>query len=210
MVLAFALIGQPALCKLKCNFHDGEINMTGNRLGLEQATLGGGCFWCLEAVFELVQGVQQVVSGYSAGQTSDPNYEQICTGQSGHAEVVQITFDPQVISYKTLLEIFFTIHDPTTLNRQGNDRGTQYRSIILAHDANQKAIAQTVVQEISDSGIWGAPLVTQLQMLERFYPAEDYHQGYYRGHPNQGYCMLVVAPKVLKFREKFRSQLKRT
>lgn len=184
--------------------------MTGIRLGLEQASLGGGCFWCLEAVFELVQGVQQVVSGYSAGQTQDPDYEQICTGQTGHAEVVQITFDPQVISYKTLLEIFFTIHDPTTLNRQGNDRGTQYRSIILAHDANQKAIAQTVIQEISNSGIWGAPLVTQLQMLERFYPAEDYHQGYYRGHPNQGYCMLVVAPKVVKFREKYRSLLKKT
>jgi peptide-methionine (S)-S-oxide reductase len=184
--------------------------MTGNRLGLEQATLGGGCFWCLEAVFEQVQGVQQVVSGYSAGQTPDPNYEQICTGQTGHAEVVQITFDPQVVSYQTLLEIFFTIHDPTTLNRQGNDRGTQYRSIILYHDANQKAIAQAVLQKIGNSGIWGAPLVTQLQALERFYPAEDYHQGYYRGHPNQGYCMLVVAPKVVKFREKYRSLLKNT
>ena len=182
--------------------------MAGNRIGLEQATLGGGCFWCLEAVFEQVHGVQHVVSGYSAGQTQDPNYEQICTGQSGHAEVVQITFDPQVVSYQTLLEIFFTIHDPTTLNRQGNDRGTQYRSIILAHDAHQKTIAQAVLQAISSSGIWDAPLVTQLQDLERFYPAEDYHQGYYRGHPNQGYCMLVVAPKVVKFREKYRSLLK--
>jgi len=189
-------------------FSSRENDMTGNRLGLEQATLGGGCFWCLEAVFEQVQGVQQVVSGYSAGQTPDPNYEQICTGQTGHAEVVQITFDPQVISYQTLLEIFFTIHDPTTLNRQGNDRGTQYRSIILTHDANQMAIAQAVLQEIGSSGIWGAPLVTQLQALERFYPAEAYHQGYYRNHPNQGYCMLVVAPKVVKFREKFRSLIK--
>ena len=181
--------------------------MTGNRLGLELATLGGGCFWCLEAVFEQARGVEQVVSGYSAGQTENPNYDQICTGRTGHAEVVQISFDPQVISYRTLLEIFFTIHDPTTPNRQGNDSGTQYRSIILYHDANQQAVAQTVMQEIASSGIWDAPLVTQLQALTHFYLAEPYHQGYYRGHTQQPYCQAVVAPKVVKFREKFRALL---
>ena len=182
--------------------------MTGNRLGLELATLGGGCFWCLEAVFEQARGVEQVVSGYCAGQTEKPSYEQICTGQTGHAEIVQITFDPQTLSYRALLEIFFTIHDPTTLNRQGNDRGTQYRSIILFHDLNQKAVAQAVMQEISASHIWDAPVVTQVQALEHFYPAETYHQGYYRGHPNQAYCQAVVAPKVVKFREKYCALLK--
>lgn len=182
--------------------------MTGNRLGLEQATFGGGCFWCLEAVFEQARGVEQVVSGYSAGQTPNPTYEQICGGESGHAEVIQITFDPQTIAYRSLLEIFFTIHDPTTPNRQGNDRGTQYRSIILYHNDNQKTLAQIVMQEIASNNIWGAPLVTQLEMLTHFYPAEDYHQGYYRGHPNQAYCQLVVEPKVLKFREKHAALLK--
>jgi peptide-methionine (S)-S-oxide reductase len=182
--------------------------MTGNRLGLELATLGGGCFWCLEAVFEQARGVLQVVSGYTAGATPNPTYEQICTGNSGHAEVVQISFDPQVISYRTLLEIFFTIHDPTTLNRQGNDRGTQYRSIILYHDENQKAVAQEVVREIDNAKIWDAPLVTQLQALTHLYPGETYHQAYYRGHEEQPYCQFVVAPKVVKFREKFRALLK--
>ena len=182
--------------------------MTGNRLGLELATLGGGCFWCLEAVFEQARGVLQVVSGYTAGATPNPTYEQICTGNSGHAEVVQISFDPQVISYRTLLEIFFTIHDPTTLNRQGNDRGTQYRSIILYHDENQKAVAQEVVREIDNAKIWDAPLVTQLQALTHFYLGETYHQAYYRGHEEQPYCQFVVAPKVVKFREKIRALLK--
>ena len=184
--------------------------MTGSRLGLEQATLGGGCFWCLEAVFEQARGVLQVVSGYAAGETPNPTYEQICSGNTGHAEVVQISFDPQVISYRTLLEIFFTIHDPTTLNRQGNDRGTQYRSIILYHDADQKAVAQEVMREIGTAKIWDAPLVTQLQALEHFYPGETYHQAYYRGHEEQPYCQFVVAPKVVKFREKFRTLLKAT
>lgn len=182
-------------------------NQLGSEIATQVATLGGGCFWCLEAVFEQARGVQQVVSGYSAGPTPNPTYEQICTGQTGHAEVVQITFDPQVISYRTLLEIFFTIHDPTTLNRQGNDRGTQYRSIILYHDLNQKAVAEVVMQEIVGSNIWDGPLVTQLQALEHFYPAEAYHQAYYRGHANQAYCEIVVAPKVLKFREKYRALL---
>ena len=182
--------------------------MTGNRLGLEHATLGGGCFWCLEAVFEQARGVEQVVSGYSAGNTPNPTYEHICSGTTGHAEVVQISFDPQVISYRTLLEIFFTIHDPTTPNRQGNDRGTQYRSIILYHDENQKTVAQEVMREIDAAKIWDAPLVTQLQALTHFYPGETYHQGYFRGHEQQPYCQIVVTPKVVKFREKFRTLLK--
>lgn len=184
--------------------------MSGNRLGLEQATLGGGCFWCLEAVFEQARGVEKVVSGYSAGETPNPTYEQICGGRTGHAEVVQITFDPQTISYRSLLEIFFTIHDPTTPNRQGNDRGTQYRSIILYHDADQQAVAQSVMNEVASNDVWGAPLVTQLQPLVLFYSAEDYHQGYYRSHPNQGYCQAVVAPKVLKFREKHQALLRQS
>jgi len=182
--------------------------MTGNRLGLETATLGGGCFWCLEAVFEQARGVEQVISGYTAGHTDHPTYEDICTGTTGHAEVIQITFDPQVISYRTLLEIFFTIHDPTTPNRQGNDRGTQYRSIILHHDDTQKTIAHDVIREINDAEIWNGPVVTQVQALEHFYPGETYHQGYYRGHESQPYCRLVVEPKVVKFREKFRALLK--
>jgi peptide-methionine (S)-S-oxide reductase len=182
--------------------------MPGTRLGLETTTLGGGCFWCLEAVFEQARGVEQVVSGYAAGETENPTYESVCNGNTGHAEVVQITFDPQVISYQTILEIFFTIHDPTTLNRQGNDRGTQYRSIILYHDDAQKQTAQAVMREVDQSGIWGAPLVTQLAPLTRFYPGETYHQGYFRGHTQQPYCQAVVAPKVVKFREKFRALLK--
>ena len=184
--------------------------MSGNRLGLEQTTLGGGCFWCLEAVFEQARGVEKVVSGYSAGETPNPTYEQICGGRTGHAEVVQITFDPQTISYRSLLEIFFTIHDPTTPNRQGNDRGTQYRSIILYHDDDQQAVAQSVMQEMASSNIWDAPLVTQLQPLALFYSAEDYHQGYYRGHSNQAYCQAVVAPKVLKFRAKYQALLRQS
>ena len=182
--------------------------MTGNLLGLETATLGGGCFWCLEAVFEQARGVEKVISGYTAGHTNNPSYDDICSGATGHAEVVQISFDPQMISYRTLLEIFFTIHDPTTPNRQGNDRGTQYRSIILHHDESQKAVAHEVIREINDAGIWDAPVVTQLQALEHFYPGEGYHQGYYRGHESQPYCQFVVAPKVVKFREKFRLLVK--
>ena len=158
--------------------------------------------------FEQARGVEKVISGYTAGHTDNPTYEDICSGTSGHAEVVQITFDPQVISYRTLLEIFFTIHDPTTPNRQGNDRGTQYRSIILYHDENQKTVAHEVIREINDSGIWDAPVVTQLQALEHFYPGEGYHQGYYRGHESQPYCQFVVAPKVVKFREKFGALVK--
>jgi peptide-methionine (S)-S-oxide reductase len=174
----------------------------------EMATLGGGCFWCLEAVFEQVQGVERVVSGYAAGHTDAPTYKQVCSETTGHAEVVQITFDPGVVSYRTLLDIFFTIHDPTTLNRQGNDRGTQYRSIILYHDEMQKKTAEEAMQAAAQSGEWSAPLVTQLEPLTKFWPAEDYHQGYFRGNEYQPYCQFVVAPKVAKFRAKFHALLK--
>ena len=168
--------------------------------------MGGGSR-CLEAVYEQARGVEKVVSGYAAGHTDNPTYEDICSGTTGHAEVVQ-SARPTSDFLRTLLEIFFTIHDPTTPNRQGNDRGTQYRSIILYHDDNQKAVAQEVMREINDAGIWSAPIVTQLQPLEHFYPGEGYHQGYYRSHESQPYCQFVVAPKVVKFREKFRSRLK--
>ncbi len=170
------------------------------------ATLGGGCFWCLEAVFEQVRGVEAVVSGYAGGTVDHPSYEQVCSGTTGHAEVVQIRFDPATVSYRTLLDIFFAIHDPTTPNRQGNDRGPQYRSIILYHDAEQKRIAEQAME--AASRLWPAPLVTELQPLDRFWPAEEVHQGYFRTHPYQPYCQFVVAPKVAKFRERFAPWLK--
>ena len=176
--------------------------------GKQTATLGGGCFWCLEAVFEQVRGVERVVSGYAAGHTENPDYKAVCSETTGHAEVVQISFDPSVVSYRTLLDIFFTIHDPTTPNRQGNDRGTQYRSIILVHDNTQKKIAEDTMRDVERSGEWGAPLVTELKPLEKFWPGEDYHQGYFRGNEYQAYCQFVVAPKVQKFRAKFADQLK--
>ncbi len=174
----------------------------------ETATLGGGCFWCLEAVFENLRGVERVVSGYSGGHVADPSYQQVCTGTTDHAEVVQVTFDPSVISYREVLEVFFGTHDPTTLNRQGADVGTQYRSVIFYHSPEQRRVAEQTVAELSGSGPWGRPLVTQVVPLEAFYPAEAYHQGYFRTNPGQGYCQAVVAPKVAKFRKQFAAKLK--
>ena len=171
----------------------------------EFATIGGGCFWCTEAVFQQMRGVRRVESGYSGGAVHNPTYEQICTGKTGHAEVVRLEFDPAVISYKELLEIFFTIHDPTTLNRQGNDAGTQYRSVIYFHDAEQKAIAQQVMKAMTE--VWDDPIVTELSEVPMFYLAEAYHQNYFRQHPQQGYCSVVVAPKVAKARKLFASKL---
>lgn len=179
-----------------------------HRVGTEVATLGGGCFWCLEAVFKDVTGVERVVSGYSAGHTPNPTYEEVCTGETGHAEVVQITFNPAVISFRKLLEIFFTIHDPTTLNRQGADVGTQYRSIILYHSPAQRDTALEVIEEIGQSGIWADPIVTQVETFERFYPAEEYHANYFERNPNQPYCRVVIAPKVQAFRRKHADKLK--
>jgi peptide-methionine (S)-S-oxide reductase len=174
----------------------------------EPATLGGGCFWCLEAVYVELRGVQQVVSGYAGGQVAQPSYEQVCSGRTGHAEVVQITFDPNEISYRDILEVFFTIHDPTTLNRQGNDVGTQYRSVIFYHSPEQLAIAQQVIAELTSRGIWRDKIVTQLEPVPAFYPAEEYHQNYFARNPTQGYCQFVVAPKVAKARHKFLTRLK--
>lgn len=176
--------------------------------GNEIATLGGGCFWCLEAVFENLRGVERVVSGYAGGHLADPSYQQVCTGTTGHAEVVQVTFDPSVLSYRELLEVFFGTHDPTTLNRQGADVGTQYRSVIFTHSPEQRRVAEQTVAELNASGIWGRPLVTQVVPLESFYPAEAYHQGYFRNNPGQGYCQAVVGPKVAKFRKHFAARLK--
>jgi len=176
---------------------------------LEVATLAGGCFWCLEAVFNDLQGVESVVSGYSGGHVPHPTYEQVCDDATGHAEVVQISFDPAVISYRDLLQVFFTVHDPTTLNRQGPDAGTQYRSAIFYHSPDQKATAEEVMRELTEAGVWSDPIVTEVTSFEVFYPAEDYHQRYFERNPNQPYCRMVVAPKVAKFRKQYLSRLKK-
>jgi len=175
----------------------------------EVATLGGGCFWCLEAVFEQLEGVKSVISGYAGGTVADPSYERVCTGSTGHAEVIQITFDPQKITYRELLEIFFVIHDPTTLNRQGADVGTQYRSVIFYHTAEQEAVAKKVIDELETSGLFGIPMVTEVQKYKTFYPAEEHHQGYYRRNRAQPYCQGVIAPKLAKLREKYLARLKK-
>jgi len=175
----------------------------------ETATLGGGCFWCLEAVYDDLNGVVDVVSGYSGGSVQDPSYQDVCTGSTGHAEVVQIKFDPQVVSFRELLEVFFTIHDPTTLNRQGADVGTQYRSVIFCHTPEQRQTAMQVMADLQGAGLWSKPLVTEVVDFTEFYPAEDYHQEYFRRNPYQGYCQAVVAPKVAKFRSKFMEKLKK-
>jgi len=174
----------------------------------EVATLAGGCFWCLEAAFQDLKGVERVQSGYAGGRVANPSYEQVCTGTTGHAEVVQITFDPQVVSFDDLLHVFFTIHDPTTLNRQGVDVGTQYRSAIFYHTADQKAAAEGVIAELQSEHVWDDPIVTELKPLEAFYPAEEYHRDYYRRNPTQGYCSAVIAPKVAKVRKLFLDKLK--
>ncbi|UCC86801.1 MAG: peptide-methionine (S)-S-oxide reductase MsrA [Anaerolineales bacterium] len=175
---------------------------------LKKATLGGGCFWCVEAIYQDLQGVKQVISGYAGGRVENPTYQQVCTGTTGHAEVTQITFDPQVISYSDLLYVFWRTHDPTTLNRQGADVGPQYRSIILYHDEEQKAIAEQAKHDTEASGLWPNPIVTEIVPLDVFYPAEAYHQEYYRNNPNQPYCRVVIDPKVSKFRKEFKDRLK--
>ncbi len=178
--------------------------MTGQRQ--EIATLGGGCFWCLEAVLRDLRGVQRVVSGYTGGQVADPSYELVCTGTTGHAEVVQVTFDPDAISFGELLEVFFTIHDPTTLNRQGGDVGTQYRSAIFYHSPEQRATAEEVLVQVQR--IWSDPIVTEVRAFDTFYPAEDIQQDYYSNNQSQPYCQIVIAPKVAKARKEFLEKLK--
>ena len=172
------------------------------------ATLGGGCFWCMEAVFSELRGVEKVESGYSGGAPADPTYEQVSTGKTGHAEVVQVNFNPKVISFKEILKIFFTMHDPTTLNRQGTDVGTQYRSVIFCHNDEQKATAEQVIKEITEAKIWNAPIVTQIEPFKAFYKAEDYHKDYFKKHREQPYCKLVIAPKIAKLREHYHKKLK--
>jgi peptide-methionine (S)-S-oxide reductase len=176
--------------------------------GNELATLGGGCFWCLEAVFEQVRGVERVESGYAGGAVPRPSYAQVCTGTTGHAEAVQVTFDPAVLSFRDLLDIFFGIHDPTTRDRQGADVGSQYRSVIFYHSDEQKHVAEERIAELNAAHIWPAPIVTQVAPFEAFFPAEDYHQGYFRANPRQPYCQAVVSPKVAKFRKQFAGKLK--
>ena len=186
------------------------MNQDNGRSGraTEVATLAGGCFWCLEAVYADLQGVEQVTSGYSGGSVPHPSYEQVCSGRTGHAEVVQVRFDPSRISFREILEVFFTIHDPTTLNRQGADVGTQYRSAIFYHTPEQKQTAEQVIKELNGAQIWDAPIVTEVAPFRAFYPAEEYHQGYFRRNPGQGYCRAVVAPKVAKFRKQFADRLR--
>lgn len=176
---------------------------------LQLATLGGGCFWCVEPIFDELAGVLEVVSGYSGGERPNPSYEQICTGATGHAEVVQIRFDPAHVSYRELLQIFFSVHDPTQLNRQGNDIGTQYRSVIFYHTPEQREVAEAVIEELNADKLWPQPIVTEVSPLKAFYPAEDYHQEYFQDNPMQPYCQIVVEPKVLKFRQQFAQRLKR-
>lgn len=171
-------------------------------MAIETATLGGGCFWCLEAAFQRLKGVVSVVSGYAGGTVPDPGYRQVCTGTTGHAEVVQVGFDNALIDFATLLRVFFSIHDPTTLNRQGADVGTQYRSVIFYHDDSQAAIAHALIAELGAEGLWDGPIVTQVLPLPTFYPAEPYHQDYYRQNPHQGYCQVVISPKLAKLRER--------
>ena len=178
-------------------------------MAMEKATLGGGCFWCLEAVYEELKGVESVVSGYSGGHLPNPTYEQVCGKRTGHAEAVQVSYDPAVITFDDLLDVFFTIHNPTTPNQQGSDVGPQYRSIILTHSDEQKAAAGAKIEEVNAAGLWNDPIVTEVEPLETFYPAEDYHQGYFRQNPYRGYCMMVIAPKVAKFRKHYFDRLKK-
>ena len=175
----------------------------------EIATFGGGCFWCLDAAFRQLRGVEKVVSGYAGGRRANPTYEQVCTGVTGHAEVVQITFDPSVISYRDLLGVFFTIHDPTTLNRQGPDEGTQYRSVVFYHSAEQEKAVRDAIAELEREHTWKNPIVTEVEALPAFYPAEGYHQDYFNKNPNQPYCAAVVAPKVSKVRKAYFDRLAR-
>ena len=173
----------------------------------ELATLGGGCFWCLEPIFEELRGVERVLPGYAGGATPNPTYHQVCGGDTGHAEVVQVEFDPSVVSYADLLRVFLTVHDPTTPNRQGYDVGTQYRSVILYHSPEQKETAERVIAELEREGVWPHPIVTEIAPLTTFYPAEAYHVDYYANNPSQSYCRIVIDPKVAKFRQKFLSKV---
>jgi peptide-methionine (S)-S-oxide reductase len=187
---------------------DMSQNPNAHPQGSEVATLGGGCFWCLEPIFDNLKGVEDVVSGYSGGTVRNPTYRQVCDGDTGHAEVIQVTFNPAEISFHDILEVFFTFHDPTTLNRQGNDVGTQYRSAIFYHSPEQQATAHRVIDELSAARVWDRPIVTEVKPFDVFYPAEDYHQEYFERNGGQPYCQFVIAPKVAKFRKQYAQRLK--
>lgn len=189
--------------------HTDQVNPVERKAVQEVATFAGGCFWCMEAVFQDLKGVVSVRSGYTGGHTPNPTYEQVCTGDTGHAESVEITFDPKVIGYRDLLRVFFTLHDPTTLNRQGPDVGTQYRSAIFYHSDDQKRTSEEVIREVTRQHLWPAPIVTEVTKAGPFYPSEDYHRDYFRRNLQQPYCQLVIAPKVAKLREKYRALLRR-
>ena len=178
-------------------------------ISLEVATLAGGCFWCIEAVFREIDGVENVVSGYAGGSTTDPTYQQVCTGKTGHAEAVQVIFNPAKISYRGILEIFFSVHDPTTPNQQGADLGTQYRSVIFYHDEKQKVVAEELIGELNKAHLWKKPIITQIVALDTFYSAEDYHREYFSRHPEQAYCQIAISPKVNKFRKQWPKRLKK-
>jgi len=204
-----------AIISIGCNESKSEAKqemkniMNDKNPKLEIATFGSGCFWCTEAIFERVNGVSSVVSGYSGGSVKNPTYKEVCDGTTGHAECTQITFDPAVVTYDELLEIFWKTHDPTTLNKQGNDVGTQYRSVIFYHNEEQKQKAEFYLNKLTDEKIWDKPIVTEISKSENFYPAEDYHQEYYENNPNQGYCAYVITPKVEKFEKIFKDKLKK-
>lgn len=186
-----------------------DITTPANQAPHATAIFGGGCFWCLEAVYKDLAGVRDVLSGYAGGDGANPTYEQVCSGRTGHAEVVRVTYDPTVLSYADLLRVFFTIHDPTTLNRQGADVGSQYRSVIFTSSASERVVAETVMREIAAAGIWDSPIVTEITDLPVFYPAEPEHHDYFTLHPGAGYCRVVIAPKVSKFRKQFADRLKK-
>lgn len=214
-ILVIAFIGITAIgCKFLNSKEDNKTNVNkttqpkGDPNKMETATLAGGCFWCIETIFDDLKGVDKVISGYSGGKVKDPSYEQVCTGTTGHAEVVQITFDPSVISYETLLDVFFHIHNPTTLNKQGADVGTQYRSAIFYHNEEQKKTAESEIEKINKSGLWDAPIVTEVTQFDEFYDAEAYHQDYYNQNKEKSYCSIVIAPKVNKFFKEYKHLLK--
>ena len=178
-------------------------------VSFEVATIASGCFWCIEAIFNEVDGIEKMVSGYTGGKTINPSYSEVCSGATGHAEAVQLTFDPGRISFEQILRIFFNMHDPTTLNRQGSDVGTQYRSAIFYHNEEQKVVAEQVIQKLSSENVWDAPIVTEVVPLNKFYPAEDYHQKYFEENPEQAYCKMVIAPKLAKFRKRYLKKVKK-
>jgi len=186
-----------------------ESNTQINLENMEQATFGAGCFWCVEAVFQRINGVEKIVSGYAGGKNKNPTYKEICTGETGHAEVCQITYDPSKVTFDELLEVFWKTHDPTTLNRQGNDEGTQYRSVVFYHNDTQKQLAEKYKKELNEVKAYDKPIITEISALPEFYVAEDYHQNYYNQNPEQGYCAFVIAPKVEKLRKVFKEKLKK-